>query len=588
MTGSQAPPRHDPMTDRDEQAPPRYTAALRRRKLLLVGGALVGVSLGLLFPLPTSELPPTADARFFLGTDGGYAATAVIGVPPLTGSETATSTIAFYSESAEVLAATAQAIQLVGPPRQVQDALSFTPQPKVGTVAVVGTATSPDEAVRLVNEFMAALTGYVAQLGVAANAQTLAAAKARVDALQAQIVEIGGRIDEALGPDPVLPLPRDPQTVELQAQRDAVVAAYGAAYQAYSALAAGATPVSPSALVVVQPASLDYVMPVGGSLLRFVSRGLVVVLLLVLGLVAASMIALALAHFDRRLRGHAATEAAFGVPVLAEIPKHRLSGDARDVMVVTEPASAAAESYRLLRSLLSIGPLASPGTSLGPEPLTLGMNDPTLTAFPRLSSILSPTVRRSRPPEHNSRRILVVTSPGSERSRSCAVANLAASFAETGQEVLVVRLTGEDGATVDDETAPRSIRDAITPSSVSHVGTLDLTTELVGEDKQPVRLLSEALIQASRYVDVVVVDAPPVLFAHGVAAVAPAADAVLVVAEAGRTTVDEAQRCMAYLRLMAAPIRGVVLTQVAGHGDWRRRLVAWRPHRTPRTEQVAA
>lgn len=79
--------------------------------------------------------------------------------------------------------------------------------------------------------------------------------------------------------------------------------------------------------------------------------------------------------------------------------------------------------------------------------------------------------------------------------------------------------------------------------------------------------------------DAVIVDAP-LLAVHDAEALVPAVDVVIVVVESWWTRVDQATRSGIFLRRIAAPVLGAVLTEVRlGRKDLRR-VVEPRPRRT--------
>jgi Mrp family chromosome partitioning ATPase len=83
--------------------------------------------------------------------------------------------------------------------------------------------------------------------------------------------------------------------------------------------------------------------------------------------------------------------------------------------------------------------------------------------------------------------------------------------------------------------------------------------------ENPNRLISSdrmlrVLDEARQAADVVLVDAAPLLTGGEAASLLSEVDAVLLVARAGRTTVDEAERTAELLERLDAPVAGVALT----------------------------
>jgi Mrp family chromosome partitioning ATPase len=80
---------------------------------------------------------------------------------------------------------------------------------------------------------------------------------------------------------------------------------------------------------------------------------------------------------------------------------------------------------------------------------------------------------------------------------------------------------------------------------------------------------SELLEAARQLAEVIIVETPSLLTVHHGEALVHAADVVLVVAEAGTTTMDEARRSSDVLRRLGAPVLGVVLTNAPVSKDQR-------------------
>ncbi|MEZ5409737.1 MAG: hypothetical protein R2761_17040 [Acidimicrobiales bacterium] len=129
-------------------------------------------------------------------------------------------------------------------------------------------------------------------------------------------------------------------------------------------------------------------------------------LAIVLGLTFGSGLALGLHRFDTRLYGRKDAEAAFGLPVLAEIPKiHWLRRRSSQLIARSHPEAPASEAYRLLRSSLAQAARLLPG---GPE------------ASERVGTVV------------------LVTSVSEGAGKSSTVANLAVAAVDARKQVLVV------------------------------------------------------------------------------------------------------------------------------------------------------
>ena len=139
------------------------------------------------------------------------------------------------------------------------------------------------------------------------------------------------------------------------------------------------------------------------------SRGARAALGLLVGLVAGLALLAAFERIDPKVRTTVQAEQAFGLPVIAKIPRQSRSRSRwrGGIATFAEPHSVAAESYRGLRTALMYLP---------------------------------------RPDEHESElddrfangHVVLVTSPTPGDGKTTVVANLAAGFAERDSEVVVV------------------------------------------------------------------------------------------------------------------------------------------------------
>lgn len=270
-----------------------------------------------------------------------------------------------------------------------------------------------------------------------------------------------------------------------------------------------------------------------------------------LGLVFGLVLALVLERVDRRLRTREDVEDVTSLPVVAEIPV--LPRRARrdwSVSAVTTPAGSVAEAYRSLRSAIML----------------VRSRPAQLPAAPDQVDV---------PP-----RVLLVTSPLPFDGKSTTVANLAACFAESGRQVLVLdcdfrnptlhRYMGVPaGRGISDLLAGTSSGNLADVVRVSAIAGVRLVTSGTVTD-HPAALLARAggLLHAARNLaDVVLIDAAPVLSANDATDLVPYVDSVVLVARSGRTTRDHATRTAELLARLAVPIAGTVL--VASNGSVR-------------------
>jgi Mrp family chromosome partitioning ATPase len=286
---------------------------------------------------------------------------------------------------------------------------------------------------------------------------------------------------------------------------------------------------------------------------------------LVVGALIGAAIVLLRELLDKHLRSAGRAEANFGFPVVSEIPLatgptgRAAAGTTPMVDVVRQPESPGAEAYRMLRmSVLfeALAPLPIPEDPLGG------------TAYGAGSFATVPVASEQAPPRIGDRAVVLVLSAGSEPSRPHVAANLAAIYAEAGQQVVVISTgnigTGSPTGGVGSDLADIRIEDVarrLQPSRLANVYRLPLGS-FIANSGQLVTRAPSLLKVARRLVDVVIVETPPLLAVHHAEALSHAVDVVLVVAECGVTTFDEARRAGDRLRRIEAPVLGVVLTNV--------------------------
>ncbi|NUU24582.1 MAG: hypothetical protein HOV68_24215, partial [Streptomycetaceae bacterium] len=158
------------------------------------------------------------------------------------------------------------------------------------------------------------------------------------------------------------------------------------------------------------------------SILAPTSRPLRLALAGMLGLALGLVAALMVDRMDMRLRDRLQVEDAFGMPVIAEVPRaSRRMRAGHAVLVAARPGSPVAEAYRSLRSALLLS---------GPPGLAFRLGE----TAPRTGRASSLPVRQFTDPAP----VILVVSPKPGDGRSSTVANLAAALAEAGRSVLVL------------------------------------------------------------------------------------------------------------------------------------------------------
>ena len=165
-----------------------------------------------------------------------------------------------------------------------------------------------------------------------------------------------------------------------------------------------------------------------------------------------------------------------------------------------------------------------------------------------------------------------------EPSRAKVVANLAVTYAEAGERVLVV-------STGDLEIGATSLRKAVhtgpvtaadierwmIPSGTANIATLSMR-HFMWNSGQLVSRAKQVFDAARQVAGVVIVEVPPFLSFHHGEALVHSVDAVIIVAENGVTGAPEARHMGDILRRLGAPVLGVVFTGGELSKDQKRQL----------------
>jgi tyrosine-protein kinase len=257
------------------------------------------------------------------------------------------------------------------------------------------------------------------------------------------------------------------------------------------------------------------------------------------GLVLGFGLAFLRERLDTRLSSMGALARAAGTPVLGEIPAFpRRLRQGRDLVVLAEPTSVEAESFRILSTNV-------------------------LATISRLSL-----------------RTMLVTSPGKREGKTSTTANLAVALAQRGRKIALIsgdlrrpRLD-EIFLTIDGIDLEGTAR-LITPSAPStETGRLPtgiegltfVSTHQVGRQPGTNQIDAEALsylLQGlRREVDLILIDSGPLLLTSDSAILAELADGVLLVADAQATTRAAMAKTRHQLDVINREVVGAVLTNV--------------------------
>ena len=269
------------------------------------------------------------------------------------------------------------------------------------------------------------------------------------------------------------------------------------------------------------------------------------------GLLAGLGLALVWERFDTHIRTRAQAEKIFELPVLGELPRLTRSRRRRGLVVLDDPVSAAAESFRMLQTALALS-----GRGNG------------------------------RP------KTILLSSPARLEGKELLVANLAASFSEAGSSVALIAADSFDlslsrlvrgsirGTSTRDErarfgTGPETADRGTTATRTVIEGVSLLMNGVRpeignGQAQQHVDLVAAA----RRLADVVLIDVPPVLLTHDAGRFSPLVDSVVLMCELGRVTSREARLAVEALRRVGAPLQGVVLVPKEGVAAKVRRTIS--------------
>jgi receptor protein-tyrosine kinase len=262
---------------------------------------------------------------------------------------------------------------------------------------------------------------------------------------------------------------------------------------------------------------------------------------LFLGLVTGLGLALVLEALDRGVKSPQQAESAFGVPVLAVVPR-LASVKGRQLPSIDTPLSPSGEAYRNLRNAV-----------------------------------------RFISPDHPLQ-IVLVTSPGPGEGKTTTATNLAVSFAAAGDRVVLLDADLRRGRVIDIFGLPSGVgltsvitrtaalQDVLMASQerLTILGTGPFPpnpSELLGSET-----MAELLEQLRELADIIVLDGPPVLAVSDAVALATQVDGVVMVARAGRTERHDAAEATQRLTRVGVQVVGCVLNAATkrstGYADY--------------------
>lgn len=534
--------------------PIHYLKIFRRRWWLIAALVLVGVALGLLSDRLTGA---GGDGDFYAAThtlilDRERGRTGEPGATP-TPDTAANFDLTLYLAKGEVPDLVAE--QLGGDPIRLSSRVALTPNPALGTLEVTATGTGSRETEELANTYATTLVEFLASRDRTEREQEVSSLEGRIASLDQQLADLDAQL--LAGADPAVVEPEKDLLAEDRAllrrqltdAREALEAPSGFTTLSEAeaielgpeeyAAALASIQTDDSDVKSARDAQIEAAQEAASSdgpdgVVRAGVGG-------VLGLVAGIVLVLVLDRFDTRVRTRQDVEDAFGMPVLAEIPrltKEQL--EPGEVVSWAHPRSRAAEAFRVLRS----GILFARAVEAEPTTNGAGSGD-----------------HASRPPDDEREgKILLVTSPGPAEGKTTVTANLAAVLAEAGHRVLALncdyrrpKLHAQFGVPYE----PRRVLDTAVPGVSVIADVIDDPTRV--NPAEVVAAQREVVEKARDMFDVLLLDTAPLLTTNDATDLLPIVDMVVVVARGNRTTRDAGDRAAELLERRGARVVGAVL-----------------------------
>ncbi len=490
--------------------PVQYLRALRQWWQVIVALTLVGFIAA--FALTKTPVPE-------------YTATHTIALDGTNTDSVTLSRAAFLTTTGQVQA---QANAKLGPP---EPDVTATADSDLNGLQITATAATPERAVQVADTYTAELVAFLQNAAVTQYNAELATAQADVNTAAAAFAASGSNVNSPAS------------------------SKYNSAVAHLQDLESQGTPTS--GFSTLGTTSVDTVGGGSSRTSRAIIGGLV-------GFFLGVLLALVLARFDTRIRTRESAEAAFGVPVVAEIPMlPRKLRKQHAIVTESDPESLSAEAYRSLRTALVVSSSAArtPDASRGTY---------NASAYGRP---LDWPHERSQPERG---RVIMVVSPGTSEGKTTTSANLAVAFAETGRSVLLLGLdlrrpelhqyfglSEQPGMTdlLADHDPHRALSDVVraTPYPGITIATSGVPVEHPGE------LLARSLdlIASARVLaDIVIIDTAPLLATDDAGVIMPLVDEVVLVCRSGRTPNDASRRARELLARLQAPLVGVTLIGV--------------------------
>ncbi len=384
----------------------------------------------------------------------------------------------------------------------------------------------PAKAAEIANSLATNFTTYIAQESQAQIDATLAGLDDEIAGLTTQISDIDGQIAELEAADE--PDASTTQQVErLQTERnrlqDQVVELESQGQAASLATAAAQTQVTISA-----PATAP-VDPYAPRVMFVTILGVFIGFLIAVGLAALAE------YLDNTVKDANDVQRLLGVPVLASIPIERgiTRHEDDELFVLAKPSSGAAEAFRLLRANLVFAMAGRDVKSLAVSSAQPGDGKSTVSA--NVSAVLAQAGLRTTLVDGDLRR-----------------PTLGQVFGISNQTGLTTLLTHPERTWQSISTQVATPLLTFIPSGSIPPNPTDLLS---------IERFAEVLDEIESAADLVVIDSPPVLAIADPLVIAKRADAVLLVAKAGKTRRDDLRKAFEAFASNQIHVLGVVLNQ---------------------------
>jgi Mrp family chromosome partitioning ATPase/capsular polysaccharide biosynthesis protein len=534
-----------------------YFRVLRRRWLVILACVLVGAVIGVASTLLDSKQAKTR--TYYKATNTQIYDNSTSGPVPSVVNNI--DQIAVLVTSGTVPDSVAKKLGTEEIGRQLAEKIVTTTNSVTNTVDITATDASPKRAVALADEFAKQITASLV-------ARDTAKYDAERDDLQQQLDQLKSQANGFLAQ--LATTPKIPDFDTVQKQYDATQNQYYDVYgQLQSLTSAGAPTSRLSTLESAQSIPISQgeydarlnLGALGENHLRadstgatstpqslappskpslFESKSSRGVLGAFLGLLVGIGLAVVLDRLDKRIRTRSEAEAAFGLPVLAEVPNfQRSQAKNRELLAHTQPQSRTANAFRAIKTSLMFQQSGALGVDRNAK---VGAPIEGLYESTELGSL-----------------VVMVTSASPREGKTTTSANLAVVFAETGENVLIVncdfrRPTIHQHFGVDD--IPRTVQSTLIPN-------LKIVTNVLADpNANPAQIVAaqrQVVAAARDRFSVIILDTAPMLTANDAIEAVGVADLVLLVARANVTTTDRAERSMEILTRLEAPLGGVVL-----------------------------